>query len=200
MSIVPERLFLSIYPVVQQCGKSVSIAVSAPAGWEYLPFHVDISHYDPTWKEWTTPTTWQSGHFSSVPVIFEFVPTIVTQWRFTAWARSLFMELVKSPDKTFTSVPATIYYKCPYCDQTFLTQEELNTHILDWHSGSPVFQCPIDHLNFTTQAELDEHMKTHIPDDGNGGGTDPAVLGLFIGSLLIAAVPLVYHLFKRKKR
>lgn len=168
-----EALLLSVFPIVQEYGKPVSIAVSAldiPAG---VPFSIYVMYYDTIWKQWTALTFWKGGKFQSVPVIFEFVPNIVTQWKFMASARTLFGELVVSPYVTLTCVPASVYYQCPYCNLSYLTQAELDIHIRDAHPDKPpVFECPIDHLTFATQAELDEHMKTHeIPPTPPDGGT-----------------------------
>ena len=45
-------------------------------------------------------------------------------------------------------------FPCPYCSETFATQEELNQHILNEHT----FSCPYCDQNFVTQAELDSHI------------------------------------------
>lgn len=173
MGFLREAISLSIFPIVQEYGKPVSVAISCPSIPAGVPFEIQLMYYDTGWKQWTPWTLWKSGKFESLPVIFEFTPDIVTQWNFMASARTIFGEIVISPIVTLTCVPASVYYLCPYCNLSFLTQAELDAHIAEDHSDKPpVFECPICHLTFATQALLDEHMKTHEippPPDGNGG-------------------------------
>lgn len=77
-------------------------------------------------------------------------------------------------------------FYCPYCNELFYTQEELDQHIADEHT----FPCPHCDLVFSTQATLDEHIELVHPN-GNGVPWDKVLLYGSIGAAVLMAVALI---------